>query len=229
MRHEVEVDTKLAELHGRLAKVYANADANKLTLARFAGAEPVYETRTRRVVRESVEELVTSVQELLDTERIPRYDQERARQAIQRHHDLLAERAAIREEMKPLDDEFDANPWSRFFLVTSSAGGHIHRSTSCSTTRIRTGFAWLPDLSGLTEKDAVAAHGPLLCTVCYPSAPVEWTVGIAKDESDKCPGSGERVANPNSRRYLRCPHCGESVSVTSTGKLRSHKKAKVKA
>src|SRR6185369_10664798 len=69
-----------------------------------------------------------------------------------------------------------------------SAGGHIHSSMRCSTCRFDTEFGWLPTLSGLTEAEAVAAHGAILCTVCYPTAPVEWTGGIshtaqaAKDE-----------------------------------------------
>ena len=43
-----------------------------------------------------------------------------------------------------------------------------------------TSFSWLPTLSGLSEADAVEAHGAILCTVCFPSAPVEWTGGVAK-------------------------------------------------
>ena len=101
-------------------------------------------------------------------------------------------------------------------------GGHIHSTMACSTCRPTTVFAWLPELSGLSEKDAVEAYGPLLCSVCFPSAPVEWTVGTVS-EKPKCPGSGEHVPNPNRRRYLECPVCGEYVSVTSTGKLRAHK------
>jgi hypothetical protein len=67
--------------------------------------------------------------------------------------------------------------WSRFFLVR---GGHIHSSLSCPTCN-RNGsmtiFQWLTDLSGLTEGDAVAEYGAVLCTVCFPSAPVEYTNG----------------------------------------------------
>jgi len=74
----------------------------------------------------------------------------------------------------PLDDEFARRPWSRFFLVTSS-DGHIHSSMSCQTCRWSTTFGWLPELSGQTEADAVALRGPALCTVCFPSAPTEWT------------------------------------------------------
>jgi exonuclease VII small subunit len=35
-------------------------------------------------------------------------------------------------------------------------------------------------LSGLTEADAVEEYGEILCSICYPSAPVEWTNGVNK-------------------------------------------------
>lgn len=63
--------------------------------------------------------------------------------------------------------------WSRFFAVT---GGHVHSSMSCSTCNKRgkaTTFSWVPSLSGLDEASAVNALGPTLCSVCFPSAPVE--------------------------------------------------------
>lgn len=66
--------------------------------------------------------------------------------------------------------------WSRFFLVTSSAG-HIHSSMHCSSCRYTTTYGWLPELSGKTEGEAVEAHGPALCSVCFPSAPVEHVGG----------------------------------------------------
>ena len=58
----------------------------------------------------------------------------------------------------------------------------MHCPTCNRQTSEPTRFAWLPELSGLTERDAVEAHGAILCTVCFPSAPVEWTGGISKAE-----------------------------------------------
>ena len=63
--------------------------------------------------------------------------------------------------------------WSRFFMVP---GGHIHASLSCKTCNKvgqSTAFTWLSHLSGLTEAEAVAEYGPVLCTVCFPSAPLD--------------------------------------------------------
>jgi hypothetical protein len=67
--------------------------------------------------------------------------------------------------------------WSRFFLVS---GGHIHHSTHCHTIRLTTQVGWLPDLSGLTEAEAVEEHGEILCSHCFPHAPVAWTNGVSK-------------------------------------------------
>ena len=75
-----------------------------------------------------------------------------------------------------IDSEYQVRRWSRFFLVTSSSG-HIHSSMCCSTCnkgKNATTFALLPELSGKDEKAAVDKLGPALCSVCFPSAPVEF-------------------------------------------------------
>jgi hypothetical protein len=66
--------------------------------------------------------------------------------------------------------------WQRFWLVTSSAG-RVHASMNCHTCnkgRSDTTFALLPELSGQIVDLLVAALGPVLCSVCFPDAPVEW-------------------------------------------------------
>ena len=229
VRREVEVDTALSNVYGRLGEVNARIDSNKLSLARLVGIRPQYVTRNRQEVRESADELVGMLRAKLDAGEIPRWDEERAERTLTSRDDLLTERAALVAEKKPLDAEFAAKPWSRFFLVQNH-GGHIHSTMACSTCRPTTVFAWLPELSGLTERDAVEAYGPLLCSVCFPSAPVEWTVGAEpKGDPDRCPGSGEYPeSDPTKagRRYRACPVCHEVFGVTSTGKLRAHKKPK---
>lgn len=220
-RHEVEVDTKLAELHGRLAQVNFKLDSNKLTLARHCGIRPEYVTRTRREVRQSAPELAATVAGLLADGKIVAYDVRNAQEALANREALLGEHAAIRAEMEPLNEEYAAKRWSRFFLVQNH-GGHIHKDMNCSTCRITTEFGWLPTLSGLTEKDAVEEHGAILCTVCYPTAPVEWTWGRAEAASDKCSGSGKHV-DSNGRRYATCPDCSKTVNVLGGGRLRAHK------
>jgi hypothetical protein len=227
VRREVEVDTKLADLYGHLGATNARLDSNKLSLARYAGIRPVYVTKTRREVKESASELAATVAGMLADGKIPRWEEERARETLADRERLLGEHAAIRAEMEPLNAEYDAKPWSRFFLVQNQ-GGHIHSSMACSTCHPTTSFGWLPTLSGLHEADAVAEHGPLLCTVCFPSAPVEWTLGPEKKEDpDRCPGSGQYATGGQpGRRYKPCNVCGQSMGVTSTGKTRTHKKPK---
>lgn len=100
------------------------------------------------------------------------YDQDKIRRAFATIEECRAEAARLDDQLAPLDAEYDRRPWSRFFLVTSSAG-HIHSSMRCSTCRPTTTYGWLPELSGHSEADAVAAHGPALCSVCFASAPVE--------------------------------------------------------
>lgn len=90
----------------------------------------------------------------------------------------LAERKAALAELMEREAAVQATytGWSRFFLVTSSPG-HVHASTHCSTCRPTTTYGWLPELSGKDEAEAVKDLGPTLCTVCFPSAPTEWTSG----------------------------------------------------
>jgi len=133
---------------------------------------------------------------------------------------LAALHAAIRVE----DEVYAQHRWPRFFLVVSS-DGHIHRTMSCSTCLPRTRFGWLPDLSGLDEAAAVAAHGAKLCTVCYPSAPVEWTNAfeLAREarKASECPAS--RTVAQRRFGYTRCPKCGKGYRPTRNGYIPAHK------
>ena len=64
-------------------------------------------------------------------------------------------------------EENEYKGWSRFFLVQ-----HIHRDQYCSSFRPTTRVGWLPEVSGLTEDEAVAEYGATLCTKCFATAPV---------------------------------------------------------
>jgi hypothetical protein len=172
----VEIDTRLAELWAAAEKARSYMESARLSLASSVGIRPHYATRTRREVRETWAELLALAERKLAADDARFGVKENMERTIERYNSYKADLAAARAEAEPLEAIFNERHWSRFFLVTSS-NGHIHSSMNCSTCRIRTQFAWLPTLSGLTEKDAVEAHGPLLCSVCYPSAPVEWTVG----------------------------------------------------
>jgi hypothetical protein len=92
--------------------------------------------------------------------------------------EALAEAQAALAALRPL-----YAGWARFTVVP---GGHIHTWDGCHTLRWDTDVRWLPELSGLTEADAVEAHGEILCSHCFPSAPVSWTNGVSKQsKADK--------------------------------------------
>ena len=76
------------------------------------------------------------------------------------------ERNEKREAVKALDAA-EYKGWRRFFLVK-----HIHSSQHCSSFRPTTRVGWLPQVSGLTEAEAVAEYDATLCTKCFSSAPV---------------------------------------------------------
>lgn len=144
---------------------------------------------------------------------------------------------ALHDEAGALNAIYDKSPWPRFYIVQNT-GGHIHSSIYCSTCNKNykaTNFGWMTDLSGKSEKEAVDALGPILCSVCFPSAPVDWTngheVAKAKREEGKCAGGGKTYNGdlPHRTGYYSgnwgtCEVCGDKVSITSTGKLRAHKR-----
>lgn len=71
---------------------------------------------------------------------------------------------AIKAEMRELNKGYTG--WNRFFLVQ-----HLHNTQYCSSFRWNTQIGWCPEISGLTEEQAVAEYGSDLCTICFKSAP----------------------------------------------------------
>lgn len=156
-----------------------------------------------------------------------------AEQKAERTAKAEAKIFALTEQATPLlaavlaYEEANYTGWNRFFLVK-----HIHSSTRCSSFRMTTRVAWLPQLSGQTEAEAVAEHGAILCTICFPSAPIEWTKGIV--DPNVCTGSGKNIDSklPNrfgfySGNYATCPDCGKRTGVSSSAvKIPKHKVAK---
>lgn len=163
-----------------------------------------------------------------------RYEVDRALKGLQDARDTLAVTTAQIEER---DNVFRARGgWSRFFLVENT-NGHIHSSMHCSTCRPTTQFSWLPTVSGKTEEDAVTEYGPKLCTVCFPSAPLDWTNYWEKEEERKkaesCPGSGtyDWVEGTTRFGYVSgnggtCSHCNGYAAATASQKIRKHKPGK---
>lgn len=139
---------------------------------------------------------------------------------------LRAFNAVHRDEINLLEGEYNTRRWSRFFLVTSSAG-HIHSHRNCNTCHLTTQYGWLPDLSGQSEEMMVRKHGEAACTVCFPTAPTMegWQESIDRKKAESCTGSGRYVESARGRypKYTKCDECSETVSVSRGGKVRKHK------
>lgn len=209
-----EIDTQLAELHDQQWIAFDARARARATILRVLGLGP-----RRDVTTENLDALEESP---------------RAKYAVRDYRAAEARLAALKVEMEPFENEWFTRQWSRFFLVQ---GGHIHRSMSCSTCNKNgkgTRFAWLPELSGQTEAEAVAAHGATLCTTCWTSAPTEWTnhyeVEKARKNAEKCPGSGTSNWVPESTRFGfaagnggTCAVCEQWAGATPYRAIRSHK------
>lgn len=195
-------DTRIVELERQIDRVMRPAasvfyDARSLYGLQFSN---------RRV----------SPQELVD--RLAADDSPRAAALLATLAELEDQAAPLRAEANELEELWRTERWSRFYLVTNN-NGHIHRSTGCSTCRINTQFAWLPELSGLTEADAVEAYGAILCTVCFPSAPVEWTGGESKAAIEareaREAAKAEREAKKEAKRLV--PGSDDGIVVQKRG------------
>jgi hypothetical protein len=238
----VQIDTDLAAASDQQAVAGGRRTLALAEVHRLVGDDPGHVYRGRRRVQLPFALSDDEALAKLRTEGpVNAYDQYRVAGLLERLAGFDAQLADARARIEAGNEAFRAaGGWSRFFLVQ---GGHIHSSMSCSTCNngeAMTSFGWLPALSGLTEAEAVAEHGAILCTVCFPSAPVEWTNGRELEAEAKkaaqCAGSGtydwEKAARDAGekprygRRYQTCPHCRKSTAITSTGKLRAHQPAK---
>jgi hypothetical protein len=191
-----ETDTELAAIWNDIYAVRDRISRIHMDLLRQAGAKFFYRGR-QRVTDMKVDDAIAIVREraayvaaykaehtTVEADGYPSTDWS-SFQGAPWEADRFAESLASLDEREAqlTELEFQAREleatytgWSRFFLVTSSSG-HIHSSTHCSTCRLTTRYGWLPELSGKDEATAVAELGPTLCSVCFPSAPVEWTAG----------------------------------------------------
>ena len=72
---------------------------------------------------------------------------------------------AIQAKMNKINEDHYTG-WNRFFLVQ-----HLHNTMYCSSFRRNTQLGWMPEISGLSEEEAVAEYGSDLCTKCFTTAP----------------------------------------------------------
>lgn len=190
MSTQVEHDTRLAEMFGEMSKAQAAVSSAAASFCATMGGRSGYIGRrpamvkpgTRNPTYASYRDEMNAV-DAFELFEAMTAEQQQARNLSYRMSPAeaaakLAEKrdamTAIAEEIRKFEEAYTG--WSRFFVVTSSAG-HIHSSRSCSTCRMTTTFGWLPALSGQTETEAVGEFGSVLCSVCFPSAPVAWQGG----------------------------------------------------
>ena len=217
VRHEVEVDTRLA------AAYEATHDAGRKCQSAWGTLVHILPRDQREQFDDDVRFARSSYApaKVLEAAHAHaatvQFPQEMERY-LSRYYEVAQEYTAAAAAERLIAEEYEG--WSRFFLVTSSKG-HIHSSMNCSTCQWTTTYGWLPDVSGLDEEAAVDAHGALLCTICFPSAPVEWTnhyeAEEARKQAESCPGSGQPGAEGGSRQgfcagnYHTCTVCGQTV------------------
>lgn len=227
-RHEVEVDTRISEVYMEFVKSEQKV-ISAVNGLHFAMGD--YQPRRIFSVKanaELLERFETKRQAAIDSGswKIRNYDE-----AMTRYTETVEAMDTAKAAYDEAAKEYEG--WSRFYLVTSSKG-HIHSSMDCSTCQWTTTFAWLPTVSGLTEAEAVAEHGAILCTVCFPSAPLEHTNQYELDKAAKaaesCPGSGKPGVEGGSRQgfcsgnFHTCTVCGETVGGAGHN-VRKHKAA----
>ena len=219
IRPEVTADKAIAAAHKNWLNARGPVTVAHEKLARYSGlTAKTAKRRTAEELREAIAE--TRSQKLADR--------------LYGEWEQVAAKAAEAEQAYR-EEEANYTGWSRFFSVP---GGHIHSTMHCGTCNRRgsmTKFVWNPELSGLTEKDAVEALGPVLCTVCFPDAPLAFTEGEKKEADEVCPGTDTMDWEGGMPRHGRisgnggtCTHCGKWVAIRSASNLgmRKHKPTK---
>lgn len=114
--------------------------------------------------------------------------------------------------------------WTRYRLVTSSPNGHVH-DFGCGSYRYDTRSVLLPRLSGTSYEAAVREMGPMMCSRCWPDAPVE-THALGGRQGVKCAGSAVPATESRTlggRAWSKCPTCKRWVNVVEKGLIRTHR------
>jgi hypothetical protein len=142
-----QIDTRLAAIYWEEAKVRAERDQALANLRRIVAAQGTYEAAY----------YWNSPEKQAEAERVI--------------NAADAEITRLGNEAEPLEAQYAARRWTRYYLVTNS-NGHVHSSTSCDTCFPTTQYAWLTEQSGMTAEALVDLAGESACTVCFPWAPV---------------------------------------------------------
>ena len=102
-----------------------------------------------------------------------------AQSALDRLVAAEAELAQAKADQKAADKWADHGRWNRYAVVP---GGHIHTEMGCFTLRWDTDVRWAYQVSGDSVAEAIEVYGEVLCSHCFPQAPVAQTLGkVATD------------------------------------------------
>lgn len=116
------------------------------------------------------------------------YDAAGLAEIVAKVRELHAQVTAIMAEGDPHRAEFKARDgWTRAWIVTNN-NGHVHNTKRCATCNngeYATNFEFLPQVSGQDELEIVKQAGERACTVCYPTAPVEYRTGACSLEPEE--------------------------------------------
>ena len=213
-------DEQLAALHERSEKASAGIASRLDALHWQVEGRPAGSRGGRRIWRLSRAEVIAEARALVAAgqDNSLSHGAGSLARRLSEIESLEDEQARIAAQIRKLNEVYVASPWQRYFPCLAS-GGHIHSSLACSTCRPDTRMGWTPQLSGKPVADAVAELGPVLCSVCFPSAPVQWRQDTPAAKP-RCKGSGAFV--PGRGRSVRCPECGRAGTRTPNGLIRSH-------
>lgn len=237
-----EIDTKIAALETRLWTARAARVSAIDMMHAHLGDRKQHLTRSvTRWVKYTDEQAIDDARQIAANEiPVQPWERDYLTRDVARFNDAETTITAVTAELEPYEAEYRRRPWSRFFQLRSTAGARIHATGYCQGLhRSDPGdLGWHPELSGKTEADAVAELGPVMCSKCFKSAPLDWRQDPKnlKVDPDRCPGTdgkpvegtvdGKVTINGYSQ-WGDCPACGKrGVQVKQNGKLAKHKKPK---
>jgi hypothetical protein len=169
----VEIDTRIAEISHELWRLGFERNRKAESVHHAAGDKRIPGPEDARGRYDMVWELTTP-QAAAKVAALPA--DHYGHHSVSEWQAVCHEITTLAQEQTDLSHVWYEHRWSRFYFVTNT-NGHIHKDTNCSTCYDTTEFQWLTHLSDQTEAEAVADWGKVLCSVCYPTAPTEWTDG----------------------------------------------------
>lgn len=176
-----EADRILNELMFATAKAERNLGWAQDSLRRLVDRETGW-GRARAWGKTYAQALAEVTELAADTSEDNRWKARRAQEELNDLAEAQAALAAAEEAEATQAALWTAHGmWPRYSIVP---GGHIHTNgRACHTLRPTTDVRWAHPVSGDTVADAIEVYGDVLCTHCFPEAPVANCGGkVATDE-----------------------------------------------